>query len=184
MTKEQVKNICKIVVKYDLCAFFSTDEFNNVSKKLDFRFKDSVVEQKGYIISSNQQIEFDLKRYENEILKVSIFEEDLKKMEIVREEISKESNLIAACSDSNYLDINIKNTNKGSAVKFLAEYLGIDLKEVIGIGDNENDLNMVKEAGLGVAMANSCKVVKENCDVITESNNDCGVAKIINQYIE
>ena len=76
-----------------------------------------------------------------------------------------------------------KKAHKGAAVQKLAEELGISQAEVMAIGDNENDLTMVKYAGLGVAMANATENVKQAADVITASNEEDGVAKVINDYV-
>ena len=82
-----------------------------------------------------------------------------------------------------YTEITNKNVDKWSAVKFLAKKLNIKDEEIICIGDNANDLEMIKNAGLGVAMKNGLSVVKDEANVITKSNNDDGIAHIINKYL-
>ncbi len=67
--------------------------------------------------------------------------------------------------------------------KFLIQKLGIAREEVITIGDNVNDQTMLENAGLGVAMANSAPYIQKMADVVTESNNEDGVAKVIEKYI-
>ena len=77
-----------------------------------------------------------------------------------------------------------KRQTKGSAVKELAKYLSIDVNEVICIGDNENDLEMLEVAGLAVAMKNATKTIREKADVISDfDNNHHGVADVIEKYI-
>ncbi len=82
-----------------------------------------------------------------------------------------------------YLEFLNKNANKGEALRQLAKMLNIDKEEIISIGDNENDINMIKFAGMGVAMANAEENVKANADYITSSNNEDGVAKVIKKFI-
>ena len=53
----------------------------------------------------------------------------------------------------------------------------------MAIGDNENDLTMVEYAGIGVAMANATENVKNAADVLTASNEEDGVAEVINKYV-
>lgn len=65
----------------------------------------------------------------------------------------------------------------------MAEHLGIKQEEVMAIGDNENDLTMVEYAGIGVAMANATENVKNAADVLTASNEEDGVAEVINKYV-
>ncbi|HJE18263.1 MAG TPA: HAD hydrolase family protein, partial [Enterococcus casseliflavus] len=60
---------------------------------------------------------------------------------------------------------------------------GIKQEEVMAIGDNENDLTMVEYAGIGVAMANATENVKNAADVLTASNEEDGVAEVINKYV-
>ena len=55
--------------------------------------------------------------------------------------------------------------------------------EMIAIGDGFNDLSMIQYAGLGVAMANAQEVVKENADFITLSNEEDGVAHVVEKFI-
>lgn len=69
-----------------------------------------------------------------------------------------------------------KKASKGNAVRDLAAYLGIQQAEIMAIGDNENDLDMLTYAGIGVAMANASENAKKAADVITKSNDEQGVA--------
>ncbi len=59
-----------------------------------------------------------------------------------------------------------KSVNKGEALKKLAESARINIKETIAIGDNLNDIDMLKEAGFGVAVANAPKALKDEADYI------------------
>lgn len=122
-------------------------------------------------------------KYEKEILKVSIYEPDFKVYEKVRKEIAENDSLSVVISDINYLDVNEKGIDKASGVKNLAKYLDIELLDVICIGDNENDIEMIQEAGLGIAMENACDELLQVCDYVTTSNDNYGVAKAINKYI-
>ena len=74
-------------------------------------------------------------------------------------------------------------SNKGAGIEAIAKQLGIEASEVICMGDAENDHHMLEYAGLGVAMANAMEETKKIADLITDSNDDDGVAKIIENYI-
>lgn len=80
-----------------------------------------------------------------------------------------------------YTEISAKNVDKWNAIEFLKEELNIDTSEIIAIGDNINDKKMIENAGLGIAMGGSTPIVKEIADKITDSNNNDGVAKILEQ---
>ena len=81
-----------------------------------------------------------------------------------------------------YSEISTENVDKWEAIKFLIDKLNIKKEEVMAIGDNSNDKNMIKNAGLGIAMKQSTLSVLEVADEITEGNNEDGVAKILQKY--
>lgn len=82
-----------------------------------------------------------------------------------------------------FLELLDNEVNKGAGVSLIAEHLGIKQQEVICIGDAENDVAMIKYAGLGVAMGNAIDEVKEVADYITLTNEEDGVAHVIEKYI-
>lgn len=82
-----------------------------------------------------------------------------------------------------YAELLPKNTNKWVAIETLIDKLNIKPFEVIAIGDNFNDIEMIKNAGLGVAMNNGSPVAKEVAAVVAPSNDKDGVAVVLEQYI-
>lgn len=86
-------------------------------------------------------------------------------------------------SRSNLLEVLPKAVDKGKGLHLLSDLLAIDLEDMMAIGDQENDLAMVKEAGMGVAMANATDAVKAVAQVVTRSNDDHGVAYAIEKYV-
>lgn len=112
--------------------------------------------------------------------------DDIPKLEKMQKIImSKYSDVVNAFfSKPTYLEILNPEANKGSAVKYMAEKLGIDQKEVIAVGDSYNDLFMIEYAGLGVVVQNGREDIKEKADYITKStNNESAVAEVINKFI-
>lgn len=82
-----------------------------------------------------------------------------------------------------FLEFTHKEVDKGLGLKKLGEYLGIKREEIIACGDAGNDLSMVKYAGLGVAMDNATPEVKEAAEFITTSNDEDGIANVIEKFI-
>ncbi len=82
-----------------------------------------------------------------------------------------------------FLEITDRKATKGQALRWLAEQEGIRPEEVIAFGDGHNDLDMVSYAGLGVAMANARPELLKAADIITSSNNEDGVAEVIEKYV-
>ena len=82
-----------------------------------------------------------------------------------------------------YTEVTNENTNKWSAIKYLAEKLGIKEEEIVCIGDNMNDYEMVKNCGLGITMQNSALEKQNIADYVTEDNNSDGVGNAIYKFI-
>ena len=78
-----------------------------------------------------------------------------------------------------YTEISSTQVNKWQAIKYLLPILQIKPEEVIGIGDNINDKEMIENAGLGVCMGQSTPVIKKISDEITDSNTEEGVANVL-----
>lgn len=81
-----------------------------------------------------------------------------------------------------YTEVTKKNVNKWNAIQFLINKLGIKPEEVMAIGDNTNDKEMILNAGLGVVMGNSAPHIKELGDIIVATNDENGVAEAIENY--
>lgn len=91
--------------------------------------------------------------------------------------------LSATTSVSNNIEINSARAGKGKAILALAELLGIPPEDTVAFGDGTNDCEMLRMAGLGVAMANADPAVKALADEITDTNNAAGVARVIRRLL-
>lgn len=97
-----------------------------------------------------------------------------KKFKIGTEEVSIEYH---------YTEITNENVNKWTAIEYLINKLNIDKKDVVAIGDNINDKEMIENSGLGIVMGNSNPLMKEIGNVIVSDNNSEGVLEAFNKYI-
>jgi Cof subfamily protein (haloacid dehalogenase superfamily) len=93
-------------------------------------------------------------------------------------------NLNIYLSKPTYLEIMPKHGTKTSAIEFLCRRFNVKRSEVIAIGDNFNDVNMIEFAGMGIAMGNAPEQVKQLADEITLSNDEDGVAQVLKKYIK
>lgn len=82
-------------------------------------------------------------------------------------------------SDAHYYEILPSGASKGTGLHKLAQILGVSPDKTVAVGDNENDISMIKEAKIGIAVANAVPAVKAEADVITVTNNENAIAKII-----
>ncbi len=83
-----------------------------------------------------------------------------------------------------YLEIMKKEVSKFKGIMAVADLFGIEENEVMSIGDAPNDLEMIAYAGVGVAMGNAQKVIKDAADFITLSNDEDGVAYAMNRFLK
>jgi Cof subfamily protein (haloacid dehalogenase superfamily) len=86
-------------------------------------------------------------------------------------------------SEDYFLEIVPQHIDKANTLSWLMEKLGIEAKDVIAIGDGVCDVTMIQLAGLGVAMGNAQDSVKACADYITDSNEEDGVAAVVEKYI-
>lgn len=95
------------------------------------------------------------------------------------------SGVVAVSYSSNrYMEFNSLGVDKGRGLINLSKKLGIKIEETIAVGDNYNDMSMLKVAGLSVAAANAVGDVKKECDYVTQADNNEGVvAELIERFI-
>ncbi|MDQ7820244.1 MAG: Cof-type HAD-IIB family hydrolase [Armatimonadota bacterium] len=86
-------------------------------------------------------------------------------------------------SEDTYLEVLPQGSSKGAALQWMARHLGIPLEQVVAVGDNLNDLEMIQVAGLGVAMGNAPADLKAAADVVTASNDEEGLAEVIERCV-
>ncbi|WP_440895051.1 Cof-type HAD-IIB family hydrolase [Amphibacillus sp. Q70] len=82
-----------------------------------------------------------------------------------------------------FLEFIEKGVTKGASLRQIIERTNIKREDVIAIGDSYNDQEMIEFAGLGVAMGNAPDDIKEIADIVTDTNMNDGIAKIVDQYI-
>lgn len=86
-------------------------------------------------------------------------------------------------SDPYFLEILPRGIDKGQSLERLLERLGLPREALIACGDGYNDLSMIQYAGLGVAMENAVLPVRKEADYVTASNNEDGVAEVIEKFM-
>ena len=103
----------------------------------------------------------------------------------MRDEMPKElkDEFQITSSETTRIEFVPKGITKVEAIKFLMNLLNIKQEEIISIGDGENDIDMIKFSGCGVAMGNASENVKKISDRIAYSNDEDGVGKILNELL-
>lgn len=144
-----------------------------------------------YYSERDQKIDINIFKDYNEIAmnkelniyKFLFIDNDTEKLSILKSELDQVEDLGITKSWINNIEVMDKDVSKGLGLKHLCNLLNISSEQVIAIGDNENDLSMIEFAGLGVAMGNGNEIVKSKADYITSSNDEDGVANVIEKFI-
>lgn len=86
-------------------------------------------------------------------------------------------------SEPTFLEVMPKGIDKGVGIEKLGEVYGIDVENIMALGDSQNDIDMLKAAGFPVVMANASDEIKQYAKHITLSNNEDGVAAAVEQFV-
>ena len=111
---------------------------------------------------------------------------DHSSLESFRAEMRKTTagKLFDVFSKPEMLEFSHMKSNKGDAVRFMADFYKVPMADTIAVGDEENDCPMIEAAGVGVAMANASPVVRNVADYVTErDNNHSGIAEVIEKFV-
>lgn len=118
-----------------------------------------------------------------EKINIPFLKDDMKN-EVYNSLLSINDKVKITSSVEDNLEINIHSANKGAGLEKLTELLEIDLKEIAAIGDNNNDIEMLQMAGIGIAMGNASEDIKARADFITLDNDKNGAAEAILQILD
>ena len=114
--------------------------------------------------------------------KINIYFDDMENSRELREKWKDLDDVAVTTSISGNAEFNAAGVDKGVGLAMLRTKLGIDRMHVIAFGDNENDLEMLEGAGIGVAMGNSKQYVKDAANEVTGDNDHDGVAEFLERF--
>lgn len=98
-------------------------------------------------------------------------------------EILEGDDAVITNAERSSMEFSAPGISKGSGLSRLAALLGIDIAETIAVGDAENDLSMLRQAGLGVAMGNALPCAVEAANVQVADNDHDGVAEVFDRFL-
>ncbi|WP_017727932.1 Cof-type HAD-IIB family hydrolase [Halalkalibacterium ligniniphilum] len=119
-----------------------------------------------------------------QVYKFLAFSLNDEKRDKAKQILSETDRFAVSSSASENLEITNKHAQKGIALTNFAERLGVDMKDVVVIGDNLNDLSMFEVAGHAIAMDNAVEEIKSKAHSLTSSNEESGVAEALNEYLK
>ncbi|CAJ1230240.1 haloacid dehalogenase [Levilactobacillus zymae] len=119
------------------------------------------------------------------IMKVIAMHPDAQVQEALRQKIETTFDHQINCSLSSgiYVEVNHLGVDKGQATLALCRKLNIPIENVMGLGDNVNDLAMLKTVGLPVVVANGVPAVKAVAQYVTQNDYECGVAEALHRFV-
>lgn len=116
-------------------------------------------------------------------LKIGFFTDEQSKLEEMYRYLERYDTIEITNSHPSNIEVNPAGVSKADALRTVCKELNITMDEVMAIGDSLNDLTMVEQAGIGVAMGNAQEKLKEVADYITYTNDEDGIAKVIEKFI-
>lgn len=117
----------------------------------------------------------------DEIEMIFVLFHDDRELELCRERLLATGETTVVSSAPHDLEIFSKKAGKGNALLRLADLLGVDSGATLAIGDTENDAEMLRKAGLGVAIRNACTLLKNEADTVADCSNDEHIAQYLLQ---
>lgn len=126
----------------------------------------------------------DLTKVDDSIVKATLFDKSERIDSIMQYLPQQLQSYPVQCfrSGPTFIDIMHRESSKGNALHFMSHHLGVAAEFVMAIGNYYNDLDMIRYAGIGVAMGNAPEDIKRAADFVTDTNNRQGVKKAIEQY--
>lgn len=170
-----VVDICRIAeeCKIDLAVISNLDWFTETKDSYLYRKKRELYRKDAIMLPL---LEVARERAINKILSVG---EDKIALSRFLKELKREIEDATIYFGDNFIEIMPFGVNKGLGLDDISTYLGIDKDEIMAIGDDYNDIPMLKKAAFSFAMANSKDEIKRSARYLTDTNNNSGVAKAI-----
>lgn len=120
--------------------------------------------------------------YDHDWLKFGCSSLDKSKLNAMVEELSYFEGLELTNSLPTNVEANPAGVSKAAALHFVCREIDITMDEIMAVGDSLNDIKMIQEAGVGVAMGNAQQAIKNVADYVTDRNDEDGVAKAIERF--
>ena len=176
----------KTETKADIEVFINGRAYVDQSYYDDVKENGCVYRNADYVLWSRRPVpDVSALMLENsgEIENVNFIWPTLGMLEEARPKIDAIENATITSSFPNNLEVGGPDTSKKTALTWLLEELGISADEIMCCGDAPNDAAMLEMAGIGVAVANAWGGLKDHADWITGSNDDDGIAMVIEKFI-
>lgn len=181
LSPQMCKRTFQICREYGLQYYVFTKDFlvgddpSNERLLIHKKFNETVVREDQIPIQFVENLENYTKNHK--VYKIVASHQRSEYLDQVAEVIKKQTDGDAVRSGKRVLAIKAKGVSKAAALKKLAKQRNISMDEIVAFGDEVNDIDMLRVAGLGIAMENSDQKVKEAADLVADSNDLDGVGR-------
>lgn len=117
------------------------------------------------------------------VFKILVIDDTIEKIKTLKQFLLDTKGISMVQSRPFFLDIGHHLSHKGRTVLKLSDLLGVDINDVLAIGDQENDITMIKTAGLGISMGNGHVDLKKVADDITDTYDNEGFTKAMKKHV-
>lgn len=167
-------DVCILIFTLDCCYIFRADP-HEVQRKIDQKARFKVIDEDDMDFLKDEKI-----------AKILFERRDMDYLFDIEKsiDVNLKKDISISYSSYRYLEMNPSGIDKGYGLRWLANYLGYQSEDVIAIGDNYNDVEMIKEAGLGVCVSSAREDIWALADYVTKCDYDEGaVQEVIEKFI-
>lgn len=175
---------------YDVCVILHANDRSYVDISTHnpdgYRYFNMSQTWVDYLLDKDTPIE-NLKDFaysRESIESICVFFKNKDEMDECKAHFDKDERLLTVKTSRWNIEICAKEAGKGNAILKLAELLGVSPEQTIAVGDGENDMTMVQQTGLGLAVSNANEMLKAVADEIICSNEQHAIKYILENYIE
>ncbi len=185
---EAIKKICSIAKEMDV---FYTMNAQDTVHTLESEWAQNMQQRWDRLLGKGNEMEFCyynshgklMDKVADTALSIILFEKDQAKwQELYKRLVEVEGVSVTSSFESN-IEVMGASVTKAYALKNICDILEIDVKDAMAIGDNYNDLDMIKLAGTGVAMGNADDFIKQNAEFVTKTCEQDGFAHAVYKYL-
>lgn len=171
-------NDVMVVLMVDGRGYIQQDHFDNIADYHMIIYEDLYRDSANFVPAILPKLEAEIGNFE----KINLYFKNNELRDFYFNELSQD-NITLAKAEETAIEITAKGVEKGQGLKTLCSLLGYSIEEAIAVGDADNDESMIRDAGLGVAMANANATIRELADVMVASNNQGGIQEAIQKYL-
>lgn len=177
LSKNQINPITEYAVKNNLSVRFFTSDLLILLNKDNGSMQSFIYKQ--HILVDNNTVFDEIKN--KEIIKLAFISDDEKVLHEAEEYVKKLNiDVETTYSSKIFMEVNAINQNKGNAIIDYCRLNNIDIKDTVSIGDNDNDIPMLKVAGYSACPSNAIDKVKNIVDYVCKNdNNNCAIKELL-----